>query len=81
MDLTNEERIDRLEISISETENEIKQIEFLLTEMKLNKDKVKTTNSREVTERIITELEKESEWLNNVLEEEFRSLEFVKNSF
>lgn len=65
------EHIEKLEIEIEETENELKQVEFFLSELqikKLNPDLKRELNKR---------LESEVKWLQDILDEQKESLIFM----
>ena len=79
MDNNTEQRILNFETAIEETESEIKQVEFLYSEMKNNKDKVSIT-AKHTCDRILNDLKTELEYLDSILQEQTNSLEFIKNN-
>ena len=77
LELTNEEKAERVEVSIEDTEREIKSIELIITEVKKIKEN-SCLNSKRTIEGFITQLNKDKEFCEQELDDLNQSLVFIR---
>jgi len=73
-------RIERLENQKEETEQELKEVEVTISKLEIVRDEIRNRDTRDVTDRGISQLEEQREFLEGSISEIDNSIEFVRNS-